>query len=322
MIWLTLCDLGTFPWLLLWWLLPFLLGLLLGWLLWGKFKKLLESCQATLHRCQEDYKGLQGKYDACQADKNELASDNNMLRVQIKGLEEELAKCRAKASSTDAPLGIAATGISKPSKESTSESASLFGGIPNDNLQVVEGIGPVMNRLLNENGIHTWSDLAKLDKSDIKAMLDKHGGKYRIIDPSTWPMQAGMARDGEWEKLIQFQKSLSGSSVSDGHQTDAKVEKILIKMGILKRYKQDDLKAVEGIGPKIEQLLHAAGITTWKALSEASVDRLKQLLSDAGSRFSLADPGTWPKQAKLADQGKWKELGELQDFLKGGKEPG
>ncbi len=38
-----------------------------------------------------------------------------------------------------------------------------------------------------------------------------------------------------------------------------------------------------------------------------------------GDRFKLADPGSWPKQAKLANQGKWDELRDYQDFLDGGK---
>jgi predicted flap endonuclease-1-like 5' DNA nuclease len=90
-------------------------------------------------------------------------------------------------------------------------------------------------------------------------------------------------------------------------------------MGLLKKWRQDDLKAIEGIGPKIAGLLKESGITTWKALSEAPVKELKEVLKKAGSRFNLADPGTWPKQAKLADEGKWDELQEYQDFLNGGK---
>lgn len=93
----------------------------------------------------------------------------------------------------------------------------------------------------------------------------------------------------------------------------------MIKLGILKRWKQDDLKAVEGIGPKIEELLHNAGIKTWLALSETSTDKIKSILDGGGPRFSLADPGTWPAQSKLAHEGKWDELQALQDALTRGK---
>lgn len=83
--------------------------------------------------------------------------------------------------------------------------------------------------------------------------------------------------------------------------------------------KKDDLKIVEGIGPKIEELLQAAGITTWTKLSEASKDELQTILNSAGDRFRMHDPSTWAEQAMLADTGKWNELDEYQDFLNGGK---
>jgi predicted flap endonuclease-1-like 5' DNA nuclease len=87
-----------------------------------------------------------------------------------------------------------------------------------------------------------------------------------------------------------------------------------------KSVKQDDLKIVEGIGPKIEELFNTSGILTWKALSETSVDRLREILDKAGERFQIHDPGTWPRQAKMAYEGKWQELKDWQDSLDGGKE--
>jgi predicted flap endonuclease-1-like 5' DNA nuclease len=86
-----------------------------------------------------------------------------------------------------------------------------------------------------------------------------------------------------------------------------------------KKWKADDLKIVEGIGPKIEELLHNAGIKTWKALSDASSDSLREILDAAGSAYQIHDPGTWAQQAELADQGKWDELKKWQDELDAGK---
>jgi len=95
---------------------------------------------------------------------------------------------------------------------------------------------------------------------------------------------------------------------------------LLVKLGILKKWKKDDLKAVEGIGPKIESLLHAGGIKTWRELANTPVDKIQAILDKAGKRYALADPGTWPKQAELAADEKWDELEKYQDFLQGGKE--
>ncbi len=86
-----------------------------------------------------------------------------------------------------------------------------------------------------------------------------------------------------------------------------------------KKIKQDDLKVVEGIGPKIEGLFHNFGIKTWKALGETSVEKCQEVLTSGGDRFRMHKPNTWPKQAKLASEGKWKELKKWQDDLDGGK---
>ncbi len=80
----------------------------------------------------------------------------------------------------------------------------------------------------------------------------------------------------------------------------------------------DDLKVIEGIGPKIASLLADAGITTFAQLAAADVGRLKQILTDAGLEH-LADPTTWPEQARLASAGDWAALEKLQDELKGGR---
>lgn len=80
----------------------------------------------------------------------------------------------------------------------------------------------------------------------------------------------------------------------------------------------DDLKLIEGIGPKIASLLQGTGITTFAQLAAADVDRLKQILADAGLEH-LADPTTWPEQARLAGAGDWDAFEALQEELKGGR---
>jgi subtilisin-like proprotein convertase family protein len=81
----------------------------------------------------------------------------------------------------------------------------------------------------------------------------------------------------------------------------------------------DDLKIVEGIGPKIEQLLNNAGIWSFAGLAVTPADTVKSILVNAGDRFKMHDPTTWGHQAALAAQGKWEELKTLQEELVAGK---
>jgi predicted flap endonuclease-1-like 5' DNA nuclease len=82
----------------------------------------------------------------------------------------------------------------------------------------------------------------------------------------------------------------------------------------------DDLKLIEGIGPKIASVLREAGIDTFEDLAASDVDRLATILREADPRLlRLADPGTWPEQARLAAAGEWDALTELQGSLRGGR---
>jgi predicted flap endonuclease-1-like 5' DNA nuclease len=82
---------------------------------------------------------------------------------------------------------------------------------------------------------------------------------------------------------------------------------------------RDDLKIIEGIGPKIENLLNMGGIFTFDQLINTKPTRLVEILQNAGSRFQMHDPTTWVEQARLARDQKWDELQILQDKLDGGR---
>jgi len=190
----------------------------------------------------------------------------------------------------------------------------LYAVLKRDDLQIVEGIGPKMNEVLGNAGVNNWEDLASKSTADIRAILDSVNHKrYRIIDPAPWPEQAKLAMEGKWDE-----NDLGRKAGATG-QTDSKVEKLLIKLGVLKRWKQNDLTAIEGVGPKISGLLKDAGIDTWRELANAEVSKIQEILDAAGKRYKLADPSTWPKQAEMAADGRWDDLSEYQDFLQGGK---
>lgn len=72
-----------------------------------------------------------------------------------------------------------------------------------------------------------------------------------------------------------------------------------------KQAKKDDLKKINGIGPKIAEILNKDGVITFKQLSKTKPTELKKILDKAGSRYRASDLPTWSKQAKFADIGDW-----------------
>jgi len=85
-----------------------------------------------------------------------------------------------------------------------------------------------------------------------------------------------------------------------------------------KGVKQDDLKLIEGIGPKMADILAEAGLDTWAKVAASTPEAIKEILTAAGPRYASKNPGSWPKQAGLAAAGKFDELQTLQDELDGG----
>lgn len=80
-----------------------------------------------------------------------------------------------------------------------------------------------------------------------------------------------------------------------------------------------DLERIEGIGPKIAELLIAHDIFDLADLAQTPVERLREILGAAGRRFRLADPGSWPEQAALGAAGQWDALTALQSRLQAGR---
>lgn len=196
--------------------------------------------------------------------------------------------------------------------------AAIFGS---DNLQIIEGIGPKVAELLANNGVSSWADLASKSPDEIKPILEAAGSAYRMMDPSSWPQQAKLAAEGQWAALIEYQRFLDGGKATIGDFDSAsKAEDMALKaLGFSNN--PEDLKIVEGIGPKIEELLKAEGINTWDDLSNTLVSRLYEILGSGGDNFRLARPFTWPRQAGLAADGRWDELKAYQNFLNKGNNP-
>jgi predicted flap endonuclease-1-like 5' DNA nuclease len=83
--------------------------------------------------------------------------------------------------------------------------------------------------------------------------------------------------------------------------------------------KPDNLKVIEGIGPKLEEMLNQHRISTFRQLADTPVAVLQGILDEAGETYRIHDPGTWPEQAKLLSEGKLDAFEKLTEELKGGR---
>lgn len=207
---------------LIWWIAPFFLGLLLGASIWRRHQVRTRELEEEVARHKTQVHNLSSALKQCKAKSEKdnilISEQAKLLRDSKKQLESNLGTSQRPSSSTAAVLGSGK--ILDKSKSSKGDYSKL----QRTNLQIIEGIGPKLEIVLKENGIKNWKDLSSRSYGELRAILDKYGGRYAIVDPTSWPKQATLAKNEKWEKLMQLQ--------GEGG-TDSKFKKILQKLDIL-----------------------------------------------------------------------------------------
>jgi predicted flap endonuclease-1-like 5' DNA nuclease len=77
-----------------------------------------------------------------------------------------------------------------------------------DNLEIIEGIGPVIANLMRNNGVGTFAKLAGVPVTALQAILDQGGTRFRTANPGTWAEQAALAAANRWADLRRLQDEL------------------------------------------------------------------------------------------------------------------
>jgi predicted flap endonuclease-1-like 5' DNA nuclease len=190
-----------------------------------------------------------------------------------------------------------------------------------DDLVVIEGIGPKIAELLRRHGIDSFETLARTDVATLWSILDKGGPRFRLANPGTWPAQALYCVRGDWTGLKRYQDELYvGIQLLADVPAEVVIDVAAAKAAGFDMKGPDDLEVVEGIGPKIAQLLRQHGITTFVQLASASPVEISAILQKGGPDFRIANPGTWPEQAGHGVRNDWAGLKRLQDRLTAGRE--
>jgi predicted flap endonuclease-1-like 5' DNA nuclease len=178
-----------------------------------------------------------------------------------------------------------------------------------------------MNEILNRQTDELYEKLDRKIKAgktptESSAILSSIGTLEDPVKSLSGNVKLQMTRLREAERNQENEPARTANNKSENNQ-HAEMKKATELLGV--KVKWNDLKLIEGIGPKIEALFHAAGIKTWQELAETTVDRCREILQKGGERFQMHNPATWPRQSKMLNEGKWKQLKEYQLSLDGGK---
>jgi len=129
---------------------------------------------------------------------------------RITSLEADLDNCRKKLNQIQMEDSRMANAMSAPAFVFNAAEAKAIMGktIKENDLTIVEGIGPVIQDLFHKHGIHTWKALADTSVAKCQSILDGEGERFVVHNPGTWPDQSRMAYEGRWKELKDWQDIL------------------------------------------------------------------------------------------------------------------
>ncbi len=139
--------------------------------------------------------------------------------TQIRSLREQLAAAKPTEELSAAQIQIQKLREQLAAVGNQPEEAATSGPLPGveeaqsdvqpDDLTKIEGLAPRW-RTLNESGIFTFTQLAQTEAKRLRAILQDAGPRFRMIGPESWPEQAGLAANGDWDALTKLQDELDG----------------------------------------------------------------------------------------------------------------
>jgi large subunit ribosomal protein L21 len=172
------------------------------------------------------------------------------------------------------------------------------------------------NVLLISDGGSITVGAPAIEGAQVTARIEKHLKGDKVIVFKKKRRKGYQKKNGFRSYLTEV--TIEGIAAS-GAKKGAAPAKAAAPAPAPKVAKGDDLTTVEGIGPKIAELLNSKGINSFADLAAANVDALRAILDEAGGVIKSKNPGTWPAQAQLAADGKFEELKKWQEELKEGK---
>ncbi|MDX1277598.1 50S ribosomal protein L21 [Oceanihabitans sediminis] len=174
------------------------------------------------------------------------------------------------------------------------------------------------NVLLVSDGNNVTVGAPAIDGAQVSAKVIKHLQGDKVIVFKKKRRKGYRVKNGHRQALteIVIENIVTSGAKKSAPKKEAKKAEPKATAAKTATGKADDLKKIEGIGPKIASTLVEAGIATYADLAKTDAAKISEII--AGVRGNHVTD-TWPAQAKLAAEGKWDELKKWQDELDGGK---
>lgn len=181
--------------------------------------------------------------------------------------------------------GVDASAAAKPDAPKPAfDGAPTPAVVDEDDLTRINGVDAAIQDALRSSGIGTYRALSMASPDAVDGALDR-ADISEISARDTWSRQAARLADGDERGFAALTATLADEAEA------ARIAESMV-----------DLTRVEGVGPKINVVLHRAGIDSFEALAAATGDELDAALEAGGVRFAPSKE-TWAEQAQLLADG-------------------
>ena len=316
-------------------LVSFLLGALFGYSLNSKYKRQVVELERDRVRLNSNISNLESDLEAAKKARSNADGEISILHNQLRDRDSRIREAEGKMSLFKKKFEEGSAKIQ--GKEVNTTSSKTEADLPVGDQKTAEETKGIGSEISEENvsfissksikafkKITSNEDQKRKKKSKSKKLKSKKSSKEQITGKATEPKKRrGRPKGSKNKTTKELPTKASPTGKTKNNPTDKvnptpeKTSKRVAGTGRRGRT-PDDLKIIEGIGPKMEEALRNAGVKTFRKMSTMSPEAIKDILVKANTRYGIAQTETWPEQAKLASSKDFEALKTLQDSLNRG----
>jgi predicted flap endonuclease-1-like 5' DNA nuclease/predicted nuclease with TOPRIM domain len=237
---------------------------------------------------------LKAAHEALKADADAAGS----LNSEVASLQEALTEVREKLTA------VASENDDLRDKVDMFEKAAI-GRIANGAMRTAKPpVEPEAKSAAQSDFFVEDTGKPEVTSATVEPDLEITNDDLKLEEPTTNPSQTT-----EGTPQMQVSSAIKVTAPNNKEHTDTNAS-------VTPKMTPDNLQAIEGIGPKVEQILKDGGVTTWKVLAETDIIKLRMILASAGDEYRLLDPTGWSAQAKMLMENDWEALRKHIEWLK------
>jgi hypothetical protein len=181
-----------------WFVAALVIGMVIGWLIRSVTARRQLAKARSQHPDTVELERLRGRV----ANLEPVLAERDQLRAEIDAMRGAPPPVNADAGPPDVHV----------TPDIAAAAALLGRPVVPDDLTMIPGIGPNVERLCHGIGIRTWYDLSTTEASLLRTMLVDAGPRFSTHDPSLWPQMARLLSEGRWQEFRDMSKNGADSN--------------------------------------------------------------------------------------------------------------